>query len=136
MAKRCTVALLLLALHCCSAFYLRAALDAMIYRRVDAMTASPFALTQSFSTSAFSPKRRTQATSVAQHDVEVAFGSIAATKAAVELAMARGLQTLVIGTRVVAFGSRLELLNFVGVIADRLHCASVKWDSYPVPVLL
>ena len=132
MAKRCTVALLLCALHCASAFYLRAALDAMIYRRVDAMTASPFALTQSFSTSAFSPKR-TQATSVAQHDVEVAFGSIAATKAAVELAMARGLQTLVIGTRVVAFGSRLELLNFVGVIAD---CASVKWDSYPVPVLL
>ena len=73
---------------------------------------------------------------MAQHDVEVAFGSIAATKDAVELAMARGLQTLVIGTRVVAFGSRLELLNFVGVIADRLHCASVKWDSYPVPVLL
>ena len=134
--KRCTLSLLLLALHWSSAFYLRAALDAMIYRRVDAMTASPFALTQSFHTSAFSPQRRTQQTGVAQHDVEVAFGSIAATKDAVAYAMARGLQTSVLGTRVVAFGSRLELLNFVGVIADSAVRASVKWDSHPVPVLL
>ena len=134
--KRCTLSLLLLAPHWSSAFYLRAALDAMIYRRVDAMTASPFALTQSFHTSAFSPQRRTQKTGVAQHDVEVAFGSIAATNDAVAYAMARGLQTSVLGTRVVAFGSRLELLNFVGVIADSAVRASVKWDSHPVPVLL
>jgi hypothetical protein len=34
----------------------------------------------------------------------------------------------------VAFGSRLELLNFVGVIADSTVRASVKWDSQPAPV--
>merc|ERR1711865_1274314 len=31
-------------------------------------------------------------------------------------------------------GIRLELLNFVGVIADSTVRASVKWDSQPAPV--
>ena len=130
--NRCVLSLLLLALQCSTAFYL----SALLNRRLEAMMppASPFALTQSFSTAAFSPGTRTETTGVAQHAVEVAFGSIAATSNAIEDAMSRGLQTSVVGTRVIAFGSRLELLNFVGVIADSTVRASVKWDSQPAPV--
>ena len=130
--NRCVLSLLLLALQCSSAFYL----SALLNRRLEAMMppASPFALTQSFSTAAFSPGTRMETTGVAQHAVEVAFGSIAATSNAIEDAMSRGLQTSVVGTRVIAFGSRLELLNFVGVIADSTVRASVKWDSQPAPV--
>ena len=132
--KRCILSLLLLTLRCSSGFYL----SALLNRRFDAMIppASPFALTQSFSTAAFSPGKQTETTGVAHHAVEVAFGSIAATTDAIEDAMSRGLKTSVLGTRVVAFGSRLELLNFVGVIADSTVRASVKWDSQPAPVLL
>merc|ERR1712166_1130015 len=82
-------------------------LSALLNRRLEAMIppASPFALTESFSTAAFTPGTRTETTAVAQHAVEV------------------------------AFGSRLDLLAFVGVIADSTVRASVKWDSQPAPVV-
>ena len=130
---RFVVSLLLVFLECSSGFYL----SALLNRRLEAMIppASPFALTESFSTAAFTPGTRTETTSVAQHAVEVAFGSIAATKDAIDDAMSRGLQTSVLGTRVVAFGSRLDLLAFVGVIADSTVRASVKWDSQPAPAV-
>merc|ERR1712128_239845 len=82
--------------------------------------ASPFALTQSFSTEAFRPGMPANRDAIAAEPqmslgrLSCDLGSIAATNDAIDDAISRGLMVNVLGTKVVAFGSRLALLNFVG----------------------
>merc|ERR1712021_147325 len=121
---------------------LRFYLSAFINRQFNAMipAASPFALTQSFSTEAFRPGMPANRDAIAAEPqmslgrLSCDLGSIAATKDAIDDAISRGLMVNVLGTKVVAFGSRLALLNFVGAISCGTARASVKWDSQPALV--
>ena len=60
---------------------------------------------------------------------------IAATKDIIAEAMNQGLLVRVLGTRVVAFGSRLALKQFVGAISCERVRSAVKWGSQPAPLL-
>ena len=55
---------------------------------------------------------------------------------AIAEAMNQGLLVRVLGTRVVAFGSRLALKQFVGAISCERVRGAVKWGSQPAPLLL
>ena len=126
---------LLLAVHSSDAFYL----SHLINRRISDMTVtpSPFAVCQSFNPEAFRPQ------SLSEHEssddatnVLLDLPSIAATKDIIAEAMNQGLLVRVLGTRVVAFGSRLALKQFVGAISCERVRSAVKWGSQPAPLLL
>ena len=126
---------LLLAVHSSDAFYL----SHLINRRISDMTVtpSPFAVCQSFNPEAF------RAQSLSEHEssddatnVLLDLPSIAATKDIIAEAMNQGLLVRVLGTRVVAFGSRLALKQFVGAISCERVRSAVKWGSQPAPLLL
>ena len=101
------------------------------------VTPSPFAVCQSFNPEAFRPQ------SLSEHEssddatnVLLDLPSIAATKDIIAEAMNQGLLVRVLGTRVVAFGSRLALKQFVGAISCERVRSAVKWGSQPAPLLL
>ena len=130
---------LLLLLSPSSGFYL----SHLINRRIDKIitpTHSPFAVCECFSTEDFRSEglmdgaRRAAAGDVEQ--VLLDLPTIAATKDIIADASSRGLLVRVLGTRVVASGSRLALQHFVSAISCERVRGAAQWGSQPAPLLL